>query len=86
MLLSKDLEKCKGVLVNGKNSVTEVAEGLEAVLWSRYALNHQKDKSTYFVFGEDDRLIFISKRDKYGYPHKVEVNDGTMFSDLFCSM
>lgn len=83
MLYSNDLERCKGVLVNGRNQVKEVAEGFEAMLWGRFYMSHSNDKSTYFLFGEDDRLICHSERDKYGLPKKIEDNDGTMFGDLF---
>ncbi len=83
MLLSKDLEKCKGVVVNGRGQVKEVAEGLEAILWSWFYMNHSNDKATLYLFGEDDRLIFTSVRKKYNIPEKQVPDEDLKFNDLF---
>ena len=82
MILGKELERCKAVLVNGRNQVVEVAEGYEAMLWARFCYNHWNDKSTLYVFGDDDRLIFTSDKSK-GVPDKVPNEENLKFNDLF---
>lgn len=82
MILGKELERCKAVLVNGRNQVVEVTEGFESMLWARFCYNHWEDKSTLYVFGDDDRLIFTSSKDGVG-PTKVPNKENLKFNDLF---
>lgn len=73
----------KAVLVNGRNQVKQVIEGLEGMVWLNFIANHSWDKSKLWVFDTNDKLLYTSEKDINGIPHKVKDTENLTFSDCF---